>query len=800
LRAPYAAAAIDGGSEKFEHTLRGRLPNRRRCPGTFLHSRRPLQILGYSLFFKHWPLYTAANVRRIARPAEIADIGAQPIIEGGMKKSVGFLALASICAAAVPALSQGLPALYTAQQASDGAALYAGQCAICHGAALEGSAAPALKGDGFRAMANAQKLTPTTLLAVTSQTMPQGASGLLTADQYRAITAYMLQQNGYPAGSQPFLADNACTACAAPLTSAPVAMAQAAPAGGIQHGEQAPAAAPAGRPAAVVPETVLAKAVDVDVNVTNGQQLNADKDLDNWLLFGRTYDNQRFSPLTQINLDNVKKLLPAAIIQTGILGSIEGNPIVVNGVMYVSTVSDHVMAFDAVTGHIMWTYTAKLRYSLTCCGPVSRGLAVAYGKVFIAQLDGDVVALDAKTGKVAWRSDPANALPEDPTFYSFTSAPQVYDGMVVIGNAGGEYPTRGFVEALDQATGKLVWRFRTTAAPGEPGGNSWSGDSWKYGGGSVWDTPAVDITNGTISFAVGNPNPVLNGDSRLGDNAYTDSMVGVNAKTGKLAWWYQMVPHDVWDYDAAAPVVLFDADDGHGKRVPAAGEASKEGHLWIVNRLTGKLIRKSDPFVAESPNKWIPPGDKPVTIYPAVNGGNIWSPPSYSPLTHNFYVPGIEMAWTYLGKDKIDPYVPGTPVVGQRSGGRMRGETDPNVPGALAPTGNFTALNVDTGKIAWQYKSPLPMEGGSLVTAGNLVFTGELTGEFEAFNATTGEKVWHYYLGTGVASPPVTYRVAGVQYIAVAASGGGSGGVTRVAANAGLVPQGDVVAIFAMPQ
>ena len=208
---------------------------------------------------------------------------------------------------------------------------------------------------------------------------------------------------------------------------------------------------------------------------------------------------------------------------------------------------------------------AHVQFSDLCCGPQSRGVAVAYGKVFVAQLDATVVALDARTGQVLWKSEYAETLPPDPVFYSYTMAPQVYDGMVVVGSAGAEYPSRGFVQAYDANTGKLIWRFRTTAAPGEPGGDSWSGDLHVRGGGSVWSTPAVDPKNGTIGFAVGNPNPDVDGHDRLGDNAYTDSIVGINAKTGKLKWWNQQVPHDVWDYDSAAPVIFMDAKDKNGK-------------------------------------------------------------------------------------------------------------------------------------------------------------------------------------------------------------------------------------------
>jgi alcohol dehydrogenase (cytochrome c) len=217
------------------------------------------------------------------------------------------------------------------------------------------------------------------------------------------------------------------------------------------------------------PPTVLVHPVTANVTVTDEQLLNADKDQDNWLLHGRTYDNDSFSPLTQVNEGNVGQLKPVAVIHTGVGGSFENTPIEVNGVLFIITASDHVQTYNAATGQLLWTYTPKLDYSDVCCGPQARGVAVAYGKVFMAQLDGRVVALDAKTGQVAWRTNQADMLPEPAHYYSFTMAPQVYDGMVIVGNSGAEYPTRGFVEALDANSGKLIWRFRTTAAPDEPG-------------------------------------------------------------------------------------------------------------------------------------------------------------------------------------------------------------------------------------------------------------------------------------------------------------------------------------------
>jgi alcohol dehydrogenase (cytochrome c) len=544
--------------------------------------------------------------------------------------------------------------------------------------------------------------------------------------------------------------------------------------------------------------TLVAHPIEANVDVDDNALLNAGGNQNDWLLYGRTYDNQRFSPLTQIDTTNVHRLVPVAIIQTGVANSFEATPIEVNGVLYIVTAGDHVHAYNATTGEILWSYTPTLQYSNLCCGPEARGVAVAYGKVYVAELDASLVALDAKTGQLLWKTDPAKTLPPDPSSYSFTLAPQVFDGMVIVGSSGAEYPIRGFVQAYDANTGAVLWRFRTTAAPDEPGGKTWSGDSWRYGGGSVWNTPAVDPKNGLISFAVGNPNPDVWGEDRKGDNAYTDSIVAVNAKTGKLSWWYQEVPHDLWDYDACSPVVFFDAKDGHGKTVPAAAEAGKVGNIFIVNRLSGKLLRKSEPFVLESSTKFTPPSDKPVTIYPAVNGGNLWSPMAYSPLTRNLYVMGVNQAYTYTAKS-VTPYVSGTPVVGQRLGGDMRVELEAKPDEAPAPSGNLSAVDANTGKIVWQYKSDLPMIGGVVATAGNLVFTGEMNGNLDALNATSGERLWHFNLGVGVDAPPITYRVNGVQYVAVAAGGLAAGGHALLMTKRGRPQFGDVVAIFALP-
>ena len=515
--------------------------------------------------------------------------------------------------------------------------------------------------------------------------------------------------------------------------------------------------------------------------------VRADNDADNWRLHGRTYDNQRFSPLTQIDKANVGQLALVHTLHTGVANSFEATPLEVDGILYIVTATNHVQAYDAVTGQQLWAWQPdKLDFTEACCGPQARGVAVAYGKVYTALFDGHLVALDARTGKLVWQTDPAKTHPEPKQYYTYTQAPQVYDGMVIVGTAGAEYETRGMVEAYDAQTGTKIWEFRTTAAPGEPGGDSWGGgDAWKFGGGSVWNTPAVDPKNGLLVLSTGNPNPDYQGDTRPGANAYTDSILALNARTGKLAWWYQEVPHDLWDYDASSPVMLFDARDSDGKLVPAAGEAGKVGNVFIVNRLTGKLLAKSQPFVEQSANMFSAPSRAGVTLLPGVSGGSLWQPPAFSPRTGYFYVLGSNIAMTFTTIDFPDSK-PGGPWVGRHTGGVMKRADGPQ-------SGTLTAIDVNSGKIGWQYKSPQPMFGGVLATASDLVFAGEMNGDFSAFDARSGAKLWSHHFDRGVCSPPMTYRVKGVQYVAVGANG----------CRGGHIPLGqplftDDVAIFAL--
>lgn len=513
----------------------------------------------------------------------------------------------------------------------------------------------------------------------------------------------------------------------------------------------------------------------INVDVTDQQLENAGADSKSWLAHGHNYANQRFSDLDQITSDNVSKLVPVAIVQTGISGtSFETTPVVVNGVMYATTgVVDQkmkIMALNAATGQSYWQTTYNVGPNKICCGADNRGVAVAYGNVYFVTLDNKLVSLNARTGKFQWETTVA-----DSRFgYSETMAPQVYNNQIIVGSAGGEWPIRGFVASYAADTGKQLWRWDAT----DP--KSFEGDSWKHGGGMVWTTPAVDPKLGLVIFSTGNPNPDLHGDTRKGDNLYTDSIVALDAKTGKIKWYYQEIKHDVWDYDAVSNVVLFDVHE-NGKVIPAAGQAGKVGWFFIVDRRNGKLIRKSEPFVMMSKNMFSMPTKAGVEMLPGANGGSEWSPPAFSPKTRNVYVLGMNQLMNFTTVEDTPPNLPG----------QMRlGSAFTNVKKGALQNGVFSAINVDTGKIAWKYDTPQPLIGGALATAGNLVFFGEGNGNFNALDATTGKKLWQFNLGAGVNAPPVTYEVDGTQYVAVAA-----GGNFQLS-----FPYGDDIAIFKVVQ
>jgi alcohol dehydrogenase (cytochrome c) len=641
---------------------------------------------------------------------------------------------------------------FTAAQVSRGATVYTQNCSACHGANLQGQSAPELHGGSFtRAYGGG---TAANLYDFISRQMPANAPGSLSKQQYLDVTAYILSRNGGKAGS---VALSSATLANVHVPTMRIAASQ-------NTNEIVRAAPPTRNVYGSIPS-------GANVNVTDDVMAGAAADTNDWLLGGRTYDNERYSPLDQINASNVTSLAPVALVQTGMSASFETTPIVRDGVMYITTptVSNKmlVMALNATTGERIWDVTYNLGTFQICCGPVNRGVALGYGNVYVLTLDDHLVALDASDGHVVWQTSvvPPNGAQNG---YSETMQPQIYHGMVIVGSAGGEWALRGFVAAYNATTGKQVWRWNST----DP--SSYSGNSWQGGGAMVWTTPAIDPQLGEVIFSTGNPNPDLDGTIRKGDNLYSDSMVALDVQTGAIKWHYQEVKHDVWDYDAVSNVVLFDVHQ-NGQTIPAVGEAGKVGWVFILDRRTGQLIRKSDPYVMFSKNAFTTPTAAGVDMLPGANGGAEWSPPAYSPQTHLMYILAMNQLMHFTTKPAET-----------RPGLIRLGSAFTNVAPGGVQNGPFVALDVETGKIAWQYLAPQPLIGGALATGGNLVFMGEGNGWFDAFNAKTGDRLWRFNLGAGVNAPPVTYEVNGVQYIAVAA-----GGNFQLS-----YPYGDTVAIF----
>lgn len=463
-------------------------------------------------------------------------------------------------------------------------------------------------------------------------------------------------------------------------------------------------------------------------------------------------------------------------MQTAVLESMETAPLVVNGVMFITTSYNHVYAVNATTGEQYWHYKHKIGpVSTYCCGPNNKGVAISEGKLFMGTLDAKIVALDAKSGKLLWQTQIA-----DPELgYSETMAPTVVDGKVLIGTNGGEYGVRGFVKAFNAETGKLDWTFHTIPdkghegvwaendatgrnmkrdIPAEKAALAKNADFFKTLGGGVWMTPAIDKKTRTVFFVAGNPSPDLYGAERPGDNLYTNSMIAVDLDSGKYKWHYQYIAHDVWDLDAVSPPILVDVKNKDGKMIPGVIHGGKTGHIYVHDRSNGNLIRFSEAMVSQE-GLWSLPTPKGTRMSLGANGGVEWSPMAVHPGLRLAFAANLEQPMTYHVEASAYP------------GGKLwLGGAFKNVPGE-EQFGNVTAVNLDTGKIAWKARTPQPMIGGVLATAGDLVFAGEGNGWLKAYDAKSGKVLWQYQCGAGVNAPPTSYTVDGKQYIAVAAGG-----------------------------
>ncbi len=544
----------------------------------------------------------------------------------------------------------------------------------------------------------------------------------------------------------------------------------------------------------------------MDEDLLNGHRGNSET----WPMYGGSYDQQRFSDLDQINVENVKDLKPAWIAHTGLFTVTSGyqtTPVVFDGSMYVTTPrvsrDQWVIKYNAETGKELWRKAIPLGATRYCCGPNNRGATLYEDKVIVATLDARMVALDARNGDVVWETVTANA----ESGYSQTSAPVAYDGKLFIGAAGGEYGIRGFLKAFDADTGDLVWTWHTIPSPEEGG---WEGnwveeapglglslnrdiekekadlekypDAWKHGGVPIWTTPSLDPELRLIYVTTGNPGPDYDTSARPGDNLWGDSLCAINIDTGKLAWGFQYVPHDVWDYDGGSPPILFDAVI-EGKPRAVVGLFTKLGLFYLLDRKTGELLKVSENYVPHD-NLFVVPDSTGTVIAPGSAGGTNWSPGSYNPLTKWVYSANIH--WPMLMVQSPQEY---------REGGIYQGGSASFGNKMQIPTwGNVTAIDPVSGKIVWETKTDKPMFSGLITTAGGLVFAGQSAASFDAWNAKTGEHLWSYKTEAGANAAPSTYQINGKQYVVVAA-----GGSRYVRRSRDDIAQADAIIAFALP-
>ena len=611
---------------------------------------------------------------------------------------------------------------FTQAQVTDGAAAYAKSCAMCHGASLEGAAGPALGGNQFQKAWVASGLPLHVFYDRTAKTMPYNAPGSLSEAQNLAITAFVLARNGYAPG-------------ASALQVADL------------DRKLDPAPAGAGRPPVVAsgPKPSSYPAAPANPQMASNPASGPDdadilkmKDAE-WLTYNRTLAGDRFSPLTQINVGNAAKLQPKCMVQFGEIGSFQASPIVRGDRMYVS--SPHkTMAVNAATCATLWSQP------YTPTGPEhiasQRGVVVYRGVVYRGTTDAHLLAYDAMTGKLLWDAPVADA--DGGTFLS--AAPVAFDGKIFIGEGGGDHGINGHIHAFDAITGKRIWTFNVTPAPGEPGAETWA-DGADHGGGSSWSTVAIDPARKLVFAPTGNPGPDFNAAGRKGDNLYTDSVLALDMNTGKLAWYVQQVPGDIHDWDTAAAPALYSQGGTDYMAV-----ASKDGYLYTYDRKSRKVLAKSvtmtrvntdAPFLTDKPVKYCP------------GGLGQWNGPAYSPALKMTFVGSAERCDTLQLENPH--YVRGQLYFGAK----------------LVPdfnqvmTGWVRGFDAASGKQVWAYKSPSPITAAQTPTAGGLLMTGEATGNFLVFDAKTGAKLYSFYTGGGVSGGVSTYAVDGKQYVAV---------------------------------
>ena len=508
---------------------------------------------------------------------------------------------------------------------------------------------------------------------------------------------------------------------------------------------------------------ILAFAVALQAQVTYERLLKAPAEPQDWLTFSGGYSGQRFSELRQINAGNVQDLAPQWIFQTGVMGKFEATPLVVDGVMYVTAQEDTAFALDARTGRPIWKYVRAVPEGVQpCCGHVNRGFAMLGEKVFLATLDAHVVALDSRTGSVIWDTEAADYRQG----YTFTVAPLAVKDKIIVGVSGGEYGVRGFIDAYDAGTGKRAWRFYTVPQPREPGFDTWKGDGWKRGGAPAWVTGSYDAELNLVYWATGNPSPSNYGGDRGGDNLYSNSVLALDADTGKLKWYFQFTPHDLHDWDATEVPVLLDAMvDGKPRKLLL--HANRNGFFYVLDRSDGKFLF-AKAFAHQTWARGIGPDGRPellpggdptpegVKVCPGAIGATNFMSPSYSPQTGLFYVNVREQCDIFTTAPQV--FHAGRAFLGSA----YSMDADEKDWGALR------AIDPTTGEVKWEFKHHSAPWAGTLATAGELVFAGDIEGNLIAFDAHTGKALWHFETGSALYASPMTYSLNGRQYVAIA--------------------------------
>jgi PQQ-dependent dehydrogenase (methanol/ethanol family) len=547
----------------------------------------------------------------------------------------------------------------------------------------------------------------------------------------------------------------------------------------------------------------------ISVNAANGAPgapaavntqriVQADKEPQNWLSHGRTYDEQRFSPLTDINDKNVKDLGLAWHFDTETKRGLEATPIVVDGVIYTTGSWSVVFALDARTGKQLWKYDPDVPRSVgkkACCDVVNRGVAVYDGKVFFGSLDGRLIALDAASGQRIWETNTVDTSKP----YTITGAPRIIKGKVIIGNGGAEFGVRGYITAYDVNSGNQAWRFYTV--PGDPSkpfesealkkaAATWKGEWWKIGGGgTVWDSMAYDPELDLLYIGVGNGSP-WNRNIRSpggGDNLYLSSIVAIKPDTGTYVWHYQTTPSESWDYTATQHIILADLQINGALR-KVLMQAPKNGFFYVIDRVTGKFI-SAKPYVYTNWATHIDPQtgrpvetkeqyrDKEKITYPSPYGGHNWHPMSFSKSTGLVYIPALDIPMLYKQAADFKPnpngWNTGVDMVAAMPPAGMDQILDRKLSGMLAK-GHLSAWDPIQQKEVWRVQHSGPWNGGVLSTAGNLVFQGTADGRLVAYRADTGVKLWESPTQTGIIAPPVTYKIDNEQYVAVMAGWGGA--------------------------